>query len=238
MRRLAQLLLVACFLAIPAVAQRGGGHFGGGAYRGGMGGGFRGGGFAGSGFRGGFAGSGFRGGGFAGSGFHGGFYGGINRFHGGFVPRNRFFVGVGYYPWSSWPYYSGGWGYGYPYYGYPYSYYSYPSAYYDYGSSASSPVVIYQSQAPATVYDVPEQPERQHSETSSPRGNGKTIYLIALYGQDNICAAQAYWVTGNTLHFVTLQGELRQTPINSINRALTFGLNRDRGVNFRLPSDR
>ena len=218
MRRLAQFLLVACFLAIPAVAQRGGGHFGGGGFRSGMGGGFRGGGFAGSGFR-------------------GGFYGGINRFHSGFVPRNRFFVGVGYYPWSYWPYYSGAWGYGYPYYGYPYSYYSYPSAYYDYGSSAPSPVVIYQSQVPATVYDAPEQLER-HSETSSPRGNGKTIYLIALYGQDNICAAQAYWVTGNTLHFVTLQGELRQTPINSINRALTFGLNRDRGVNFRLPSDR
>jgi len=56
MRRLAYFLLVGCFLAIPAVAQRGGGgHFGGGGFHGGIVGGFRGSGFAGSGFRGGFA---------------------------------------------------------------------------------------------------------------------------------------------------------------------------------------
>jgi len=97
--------------------------------------------------------------------------------------------------------------------------------------------VIYQSQQPVTVYEVPGRPENNgYSETSSPQGNEKTIYLIALLGQDNICAAQAYWVTGNTLHFTTLESQARQAPINSIDRALTLRLNRDRHVDFLLPA--
>ncbi len=196
----------------------------GGGFRGGMGGGFRGGSFAGSGFRGGY--DGFRGG-------YGASHGGNYGFHG----RNRFFFGYGYYPGNYWPYYGAGWGYGYPYYSYPYAGYSYPSAYYDYGSSASSPVVIYQSEPPVAVYDVPERAQsHEYWENFSTQGSEKIVYLIALKGQDNICAAQAYWFTGNTLHFVTLEGAARQTPINSIDRALTFRLNRDRHVDFRLPA--
>src|SRR5215471_12372484 len=104
MRKLAQFLLVGCFLVIPAIAQRGGGGF-----HGGMGG-FHGGGFVGPGFRGGFV--------------HGGFRG----FRGGFFPGNRFVFGFGF-P-GYWPYFGAGWGF--PYYGsadYPYSTYSYPNDY-------------------------------------------------------------------------------------------------------------
>jgi len=233
MRKLALFLLIGCFLAFPAIAQRGGGgHGGGGGFHGGMGGGFRSGGFAGSGFRGGFG------------GFHGGFngfHGGFRGFRGGFVPRNRFIYGFGYYPWGYGSYYGAGWtypyyDYSYPYYSYPYSGYAYTPSYSDYGS-ASSPVVIYQ-QPPITVYEAPAQPEiREYPETSSLRGNEKPIYLIAFKGQTNIRAAQAYWVTANTLHFVTLQGEQRQAPVNSVDRTLTFRLNRDRHVDFRLPDE-
>ncbi len=62
MRRFAQFFLIGCFLAIPGIAQRGGGgfhgggggfHGGGGGFHGGMGG-FHGGGFVGPGFRGGW----------------------------------------------------------------------------------------------------------------------------------------------------------------------------------------
>jgi hypothetical protein len=228
MRKIAQFLLIGCFVALPAVAQRGGGH-GGGGFHGGMGGGFRGGGFGGSGFRGGFG------------GFHGGFNGFHGGFRGGFWPRNRFVFGFGSYPWGYSPYYSAGWGYpysGYPYSDYPYSGYSYPSSYPDYGSSAPSPVVIYQSQPPVAVYEAPARPEiREYPETSSPERNERPIYLIAFKGQNNIRAAQAYWVTGDIFHFVTLQGEQRQSPVNSIDRALTSRLNRDRHIDFRLPAE-
>ena len=231
MRGLGQFLLIGCLLTIPAAAQRGGGRGGGGGFHGGMGGGFHGG------MAGGFHGGGFGGSGFHGGygGFHGGFHGGVNGFHGGF----RYFrggyrySGYGYYPWG----YAGWWGYpyyAYPYYNYSYPSYSYPSSYYGDVSSSSSPVVIYQSQPQSAVYETP-QPEVR---TYSHQGDEKPVYLIALKGQDNICAAQAYWVTQNTLHFITLEGDAKQVPVSSVDRAFTFQLNWDRQVDFRLPTDR
>jgi hypothetical protein len=218
MRKIALVLLIGCFLALPAVAQRGGGGHGGGG--GGHGGGHGGGG----GFHGGMG--GFHGGGFGGPGFRGGF-------RGGFFPRNRFVFGFGSYPWGYWPYYSAGWSYpysDYPNYDYPYS--SYLS------SSASSPIVIYPSQPPVTASEAPARPEiHEYPETFWTQRDEKPIYLIAFKGQSNISAAQTYWVTGNTLHFVTVQGEAKQAPIDSIDRALTSRLNRDRHVDFRLPAE-
>jgi hypothetical protein len=97
--------------------------------------------------------------------------------------------------------------------------------------------VIYQSQPPVTVYEAPAQREpRQPQETYSAQTTEKPIYLIALKGQNTISAAQAYWVTANTLHYVTLQSEQRQVSLNSIDRALTLRLNRDRHIDLRLPS--
>ena len=122
MRNVAQFILVACFLLIPALAQRGGG----GGFHGGMGGGFHGGM------------GGFRGGG----GVNPGFRGGFNRFRGGF--RGGFYRGYrgGYYGYGVpyWPYYYGsGWGY----YGYPYSYPYYPNSVYAYPYSYSYPSESY-----------------------------------------------------------------------------------------------
>jgi hypothetical protein len=214
MRRFAQFLLVACFLALSAVAQRGGGGFHGGMgrFHGGMGG-FRGGGA----FRGGMGGfhggmGGIHHGGFVGPGFRGGFNGGFRGFRGGFHPGNRFVFGFPGY----WPYYGAGWGYPYydysyyyPYSTYPYSYtYSYPSHY-------------------AYVYSAPAQ-------TSCPQANGTPLFLIKLTYENDVWVARDYWYTAGTLNFITVQGELKKTPISSIDRGLTFQLNRDCGVNFQL----
>ena len=196
MKRFAQLLLVASFLVVPAVAQRGGGGF-----RGGMGGGFHGG----------MAG---HGGGFVGPGFRGGFNGFRGGFRGGYFPGYR--LGFGF-PYS--PYYGAGWGYPYAYYGYryyPYSAYSYPYAY------------SYPPDAYGYAYSGPDQ-------TSCPQANGKPLYLIKLTYQNNAWVAQDYWYTEGTLNFITLQGEQNKTPTSSIDRALTFQLNRDCGIGFQLP---
>jgi hypothetical protein len=211
MRRFAQFLLIGCFVVMPGVAQRGGGFHGGmgGGFRGGMGGGFHGG--MGGGFRGGMGGGfhggmgGFHGRGFAGPGFRGGF-------HGGYFPRNRFVFGFPY-----WGYYGPGWGYhyyGYPY--YPYSAYSYPYAY------------SYQSDNYGYAYSGAEQ-------ASCPQVNGKPLYLIKLTYQSNPWVAQDYWYTVGTLNFTTLQGEQNKTPIDSIDRDVTFQLNRECGVVFQFP---
>ena len=210
MQRLLRLFTIGWLLATPVVAQRGGGFHGGmgGGFHGGMGGGFHGG--MGGGYRGGMGG-GFHGGGFVGGG-HGypGFRGGF--YHRGFYGYGSRFYG-GYYPGGYWPYYYGG-GWGYPYY-YPDSAYSYP--YYDYGYT-------YGGSSPDQV--------------PSPPANQTTVYLIKLKEQDNVCVAQAYWYTDHTLNFVTLQGEHKQVPVSSIDRALTLQLNYERHVEFQLPPSR
>ena len=220
MRHLAQLVLISCLVAWPLAAQRGG-H--GGGFRGGMGGSFRGGNW--------------------GGGFHGGYGNGFHQF-------NRFYgrswaFGRQYYPWGYWPYYGSAWGY--PYNGYPnYSYdgypyyggYSYPVVSSDYYSSPS-PVVIYQSQPAATsqpviVYAAPQPPVPQETTEYTQERNEKPIYLLAFKGQSNILAAEAYWVVGSTLHYVTLQHQQRQVSLNAVDGAMTLRLNRQRGVNIRL----
>jgi hypothetical protein len=50
-----------------------------------------------------------------------------------------------------------------------------------------------------------------------------------------IRAAAAYWVEGRTLHYVTLQHEEKQAPIESVDRDLSMRLNRERRVTFSLP---
>jgi len=245
---------------------RGGGSHGGGGFRGGGGyhggGGYRGGGYGG-GFRsGGFGGSGFRGsGGYGGGYYRGGFRGGYGGYHHGYG-RNRFFFGASFgYAYPYYGYYGGG----YPYYGYPYSYYDYygyPSSYYDYGyapapsyydygnssaaysSSPAPPVVIYNANTdpappPVRIYEPPVRSRsdvRDDAETAPPQRAGRPIYLIAFKNQDNIRAAEAYWVTGATLHYVTLQHEQKQAPLDLVDRALTNRLNRERHVDFGLPA--
>jgi hypothetical protein len=186
----------------------------GGGFRGGAGGGFRGG--AGGGFRGG-AGGGFRGGtGWHGGGFVGPGFRGWGGFRGGYFPGNRFGVGYGF---PYWAYYGAGWGYPYPYYGYPY----YPYSGYSYPAVNSYPSDNY-----GYASGGPEQ-------TSCLQANGKPLYQIKLTYQNDAWLAQDYWYTAGTLNFITLNGEEKKTPISSIDRALTFQLNRDCGLGFRLP---
>lgn len=210
MRTFAQYLVVGCLLVIPAAAQHGGGHGGGGGYS------------------------------------SGAYYGGFRGYRGRFYSPNRFGYGLragywrygAFYPYYMYPYYNYAY-YGYPYYAYSYygyPYYAYPSYSYSgpnspyYDSATAAPVVIYQSPPSVTVYATPQPPETQ--------AGVKTIYLIKLKGQDNVCAAQAYWFTDRALHFITLGGETKQAPISSIDRDLTIQLNRDRLVDFRIPIER
>lgn len=240
-----------CFmLAGTGMAQRGGGGMrggGGGGMRGGGfgGGGMRGGGFGGGGFRGGgfVGGGGFRGGGFVGGGFRGGFRGGfVNRFRGygywgypGYIGAYAPYYGLGYWPdfYDYSDYY--GYPYGYSYGAYSYPAYSYPAYSYPYAGSQPAVTVIYPNIPTANVYSAP--PVQQSYDTSAPVRTTSTppIYLIAL-NDHTIRAAEAYWVDGNTLHYVTLQHEQRQAPLDTVDRAFSAQLNRERRVPFQLPA--
>jgi hypothetical protein len=214
-----------CLLTLPVFAQRGGG--GGGRGMGGMGGGR------------GMMGGGFRGRPGFGGGFHRGFGGGgfnrFNRFRPGF---NRFGFNNAFFGFGSglgWGLgWGGGWGGGWGDYGYPFGY---PS----YGPSGSTVTVVYPPPAPPTVVTVFADAarsvirENDWSDSDWPPGSsGSPIYLIALL-DGRIFAASSYRVVAGSLQFVTVHGEEKQTPVESVDRAMTTRLNRERRVRFQLP---
>ena len=240
-------LLLCCVLATGVWAQRGGGarggggggHMGGGGFHGGGGISHGGGGFVSGGFRGGGGfshGGGFVGGGFRGGGFNHGFFGGgFGRgFNHGFGRGFGFGFYGGYWPWYGagyWdPYWYGGYGYpySYPYYD-PYSY----SSYYDSGyySNPNVTVVYPQTQA-APVVTAPARPVI--NEYRNEYGESREITYLIAFKDGNIRAAAAYWVDGNTLHYVTRQHQERTAPLDSVDRAFSEKLNRDQRVPFHL----
>jgi hypothetical protein len=223
LKTIARLLMVS-MLVMPAIAQRGGSGRGGGFGRGGFHGGY------GHGFGGGFRSGGF---GHAGPRFGFGGYGGFHYGSRYAFPRQFYGGGLGFFPYS-YPIYS------YPSYNYPYySAYSYPPQ--------APNIVIYPTETvppPLSVYEPPPllRPEireyREYRDIPPPSEKYEPlIYLIALKNQDNIRAAEAYWMEGETLHYVTLQHAHKQAPLDSIDRALSTKLNRQRRVDFRLPPE-
>ena len=176
-------------------------------------------------------------------------YGGFGGYRGGYYGgyRGRYGYGYGYLPYG---------------FGYPPDYYWDSPDYYDYSPYVSSypsysyPVyednpspnvtVIYPAAppAPAPTYAAPARPAMrtydQYGQEVAPaapaasEAAGSPVYLIAAKDQV-IRAAAAYWVDGRTLHYVTLQHEEKQIPLDAVDCALTLQLNRERRVPFQLP---
>jgi hypothetical protein len=200
------------------------------------GGGMRGGsGMSGGGFRGGGSGGGIRGGG---SGFHGGSGFGGSRsgfgrggYYGGFRYGRPYYGGFGfglglYAPW----YYGGYYGSYYdPYYYNPYYYY--PQTYVD----PAPPVTVYQN--PNYTPDPPVRPTvREYPENGAQsRSTGEPVVYLIAFQDGTIQAALAYWVDGNTLHYVSTRREQREAPLESVDRALSQRLNRERRLELHLP---
>jgi hypothetical protein len=226
-----------CVFPAAAMAQRGGGHASAGGFRGGSSGI--------SSFRGGFAGGGYRTGGFG--------YGGYRGSYG----YRGFSFGLGYYPWYGYGLWPGYWG---GYYSYPYDYYdSYgPYAYSGapvsgYGAQPQVTVVYPPASQPAyNLYVPPSQggydqygqpiaaapapaPEPAPAAAPMPVPGRSPIYLIA-FRDHTICAAESYSVSGDTLHYVTLEHQEKLAPLASVDRALSAQLNRERHVSFALPN--
>ncbi len=250
MKLLAQVSLCCLLAAGIGMAQRGGGGGmrggggGGGAYGGGMRGGTGSMGGNVGGFRGGFANSGgaFIGGGagrFGSFGFRGGFRDFDDRFS-----FNRRFSGYGAF--GYWPYYGyGGIGYWPGYYGYGAGYSSYFPGYdyypYDYGYATYQPspnvTVVYPPQAAVQ----PLSAERARPVTreydqygQEVRPAGSPLYLIA-FTDHTIRAATTYRVDGATLRYMTPEKEEKEAPLDTVDRALSMQLNRERQVPFQLP---
>ena len=77
-------------------------------------------------------------------------------------------------------------------------------------------------------------PQSQVAQPEAPVAEESPTFLIA-FKDHTIYAAIAYWVEGDTLHYVTNQSTHNQVSLDLVDRELSDRLNRERQVDFRLP---
>jgi hypothetical protein len=100
---------------------------------------------------------------------------------------------------------------------------------------AQNITVIYPPQQAASPvireFDEYGQQIRPGAAASSNTATAPPVYLIA-FKDHEIQAVSAYWLTGVTLHFVTLDHQERTANIETVDRDLSTRLNRERHVTF------
>jgi hypothetical protein len=84
---------------------------------------------------------------------------------------------------------------------------------------------------PATTYETP----RPGDGVSEPEPVEPNRYLLA-FKDHTIYSAVAYWVDGDTLHYFTTGNTHNQVSMALIDRELTERLNRELGIDFKLPA--
>ena len=93
--------------------------------------------------------------------------------------------------------------------------------------------VVYPPPAsPPQVVIVNTRPVEARADLQSPR---QTTYLIA-FKDSVVRLADQYWVSGNTLYYVTTDHVKMTAPLYSVDRALSARLNSEQAVWFFLPS--
>jgi len=61
-----------------------------------------------------------------------------------------------------------------------------------------------------------------------------TIFLIAMK-EGSIMPALAFWVEGDTLHYITRESSHNRISLDRIDREFSVKLNKERGLEFRVP---
>jgi len=64
----------------------------------------------------------------------------------------------------------------------------------------------------------------------------ETVTFLIATTDGSVFTAAAYWVEGETLHYVTPYGKHEQVALNRVDRQLSEKLNEGRQVEFRLPA--
>jgi hypothetical protein len=65
----------------------------------------------------------------------------------------------------------------------------------------------------------------------------QALYLIA-FKDSVVRAADQYWVTGNTLYYLTPDHRQNTAPLSAVNRTLSERLNSEQNVAFTLPAEK
>jgi hypothetical protein len=87
---------------------------------------------------------------------------------------------------------------------------------------------------PEEEYRQPAPPPEDAANPGDPIGLPQNYYLIA-YRDHTVYSALAYWVEGDTLHYVTTQNTHNQASLALIDLDRTTKLNADRSIPFSIP---
>lgn len=90
-------------------------------------------------------------------------------------------------------------------------------------------------QAPVPSYAAPE-PSSAPRVIRSVHSDKPTIYLIAMR-DGTVYSAYAYWIEGDTLHYVTTKHAMNMASVSLVDTAVTTQLNEERGVTVKLTSN-
>lgn len=71
--------------------------------------------------------------------------------------------------------------------------------------------------------------------TAAPSPDDDRVMFMVALKDSSVYTAVAYWVEGETLHYITTQGDHNQVSLDLVDRATSDKLNRGRKVPFRLP---
>jgi len=176
--------------------------------------------------------------GFYGNGFQATGYN-ASGFYGNGPAGNRFFGNAsssGYYG-GYWPYFYADYSSASEYSSYVPTSGSYNPATYSYTAYQPSPnVAVIYPQAPAPLSAERARPvTREYDQNGLEiRPNGSPLYLIA-FKDHTIRTATTYRVDGNTLRYSTPEKEDKEAALDTVDRALTLQLNRERQVAIQLP---
>jgi hypothetical protein len=91
------------------------------------------------------------------------------------------------------------------------------------------------TQRQPALYDVPEQRMADQSDQSAAPAEEPAHFLIA-FKDHTIYSAVAYWVDGDTLHYFTAGNTHNQVSISLLDRPLTERLNKESGIDFKVPA--
>jgi hypothetical protein len=83
----------------------------------------------------------------------------------------------------------------------------------------------------------PSNPEPRNEQTSLVADQKPNIYLIA-YRDGSIRGTLAYWIEGDTLHYITTQGSHNKASLDLIDASFSEQLNRERNIEFSLAAPR
>jgi hypothetical protein len=112
---------------------------------------------------------------------------------------------------------------------------------YAYGYAEQAPVVLVNPDFQAdggtqTVIDYSNVPATTtEPDTTELKDDQPTVFLIALTDH-TVLAAIAYWVDGDSLHWVSRDAKVNQLSLSLVDRQFSKQLNDERHVEFKLPA--